>query len=45
MIQKAKEEECVVDATQGRLTRAVIITNAGIYRLFCVTAGYTDWQI
>lgn len=29
MIQKAKEEECVVDATQGRRTRAVIITNAG----------------
>ena len=28
-LQKAKEEECVVDATQGRRTRAVIITNAG----------------
>ena len=29
VLQKAKEEECVVDATQGRRTRAVIITNAG----------------
>ena len=28
MIQKAKEEECVVDATQGRRTRAVIITDS-----------------
>ena len=36
MIQKAKEEECVVDATQGRRTRAVIITNAGYIVLYAL---------
>lgn len=29
MIQKAKEQETVIDATQGRRTRAVIITDNG----------------
>lgn len=29
MIQKAKENDSVIDATQGRRTRAVIITDNG----------------
>lgn len=28
MIQRAKENECIVDATQGRRTKSVIITDS-----------------
>ena len=28
MIQRAKETECIVDATQGRRTKSVIITDS-----------------
>lgn len=30
LIQKAKEEELIIDATQGRRTRAIIITDANL---------------
>ncbi len=28
MIQRAKENECIVDATQGRRTKSVIVTDS-----------------
>ena len=28
MIQRAKENECIVDATQGRRTKSVIVTHS-----------------
>ena len=28
MIQRAKEHECIVDATQGRRTKSVIVTDS-----------------
>ena len=30
MIQRAKENECIVDATQGRRTKSVIVTDSDL---------------
>lgn len=28
IVQKAKEEECIIDATQGRRTKSIIVTDS-----------------
>ena len=53
MIQKAKEEEAARQAEEARKQAAAAAKadpcsdyyKCRIYRSFCITARYTDWQI
>lgn len=40
MVQQGKEEKIVIDATQGRRTKAVLVTQEGFLVLIGITAGH-----